>query len=76
MIVRRGGISVGGVRRKQFVKGKPASRLLRGTVGESFALEVAEGLGLPPPVLDRANALLESETRTMGDLFRELKIKR
>jgi DNA mismatch repair protein MutS2 len=56
----------------QFIGGRPTYKLLPGTVGESFALAVAERLQLPQSVLDRANALLDSETRQMGDLIREL----
>ena len=56
----------------QFVNGRPTYKLLPGTVGESFALAVAERLELPPSVLERANELLDSETRQMGDLIREL----
>jgi len=56
----------------QFVNGRPTYKLLPGTVGESFALAVAERLGLPQTVLDRANELLDSETRAMGDLIREM----
>jgi DNA mismatch repair protein MutS2 len=61
--------AVGGM---QFVNGRPTYKLLPGTVGESFALAVAERLQLPQGVLDRANELLDSETRQMGDLIREL----
>lgn len=56
----------------QFVNGRPTYKLLPGTVGESFALAVAERLGLPPAVISRANELLDSETRQMGDLIREM----
>ncbi len=56
----------------QFVRGRPTYKLLPGTVGESFALSVAERVGLPISVLERANELLDSETRQMGDLIREL----
>ena len=56
----------------QFVKGRPTYKLLPGTVGESYAMSVAERLGLPQAVIDRATALLDSETRQMGDLIREL----
>jgi DNA mismatch repair protein MutS2 len=56
----------------QFVSGRPTYKLLPGTVGESFALAVAERLGLPEAVLLRANELLDSDTRQMGDLIREL----
>eukprot|EP00977_Amphora_coffeiformis_P022176 scaffold10570_cov176-Amphora_coffeaeformis.AAC.26 len=61
--------AVGGM---QFVNGRPTYKLLPGTVGESFALAVAERLELPKSVLDRANELLDSETRQMGELIREL----
>ncbi|KAL7581435.1 hypothetical protein ACA910_022016 [Epithemia clementina (nom. ined.)] len=56
----------------QFVNGRPTYKLLPGTVGESFALAVAERLELPPSVLLRANELLDADTRQMGDLIREL----
>ena len=61
--------SVGGM---QFVKGRPTYKLLPGTVGESFALAVAERLELPQSVISRATELLDSDTRQMGDLIREL----
>lgn len=61
--------SVGGM---QFVKGRPTYKLLPGTVGESFAIAVAERLELPQSVINRANELLDSETRQMGDLIRDL----
>jgi DNA mismatch repair protein MutS2 len=60
---------VGGM---QFVNGRPTYKLLPGTVGESFALAVAERLELPRHVVDRASSLMDSETRQMGDLIREL----
>jgi DNA mismatch repair protein MutS2 len=56
----------------QFVQGRPTYKLLPGTVGESFALAVAERLNLPQSVIDRAEALMDSETRQLGDLIREL----
>jgi len=56
----------------QFVNGRPTYKLLPGTIGESFALSVAERLHLPRKVIDRANELLDSETRQMGELIREL----
>ena len=61
--------AVGGM---QFVNGRPTYKLIAGAVGESFALSVAERLKLPQKVIDRANELLDSETRQMGDLIREL----
>lgn len=56
----------------QFINGRPTYKLLPGTVGESFALSVAERLQLPRKVIDRATELLDSETRQMGELIREL----
>jgi len=56
----------------QFVGGRPTYKLLPGVVGESYALAVAERLKLPQTVLDRANELLDSETRQMGDLIKNL----
>jgi len=56
----------------QFVGDRPTYKLLPGVVGESYALAVAERLKLPRTVLDRANELMDSETRQMGDLIRDL----
>jgi dsDNA-specific endonuclease/ATPase MutS2 len=56
----------------QFINGRPTYKLLSGTVGESFALSVAERLALPRKVVDRAADLMDSETRQMGELIREL----
>ena len=56
----------------QFVGNRPTYKLLPGVVGESYALAVAERLELPQNVLTRANELLDSETRQMGDLIRDL----
>ena len=61
--------SVGGM---QFINGKPTYKLLPGVVGKSFALAVAERLNLPEKVIDRATELLDSETRQMGDLIRDM----
>jgi DNA mismatch repair protein MutS2 len=56
----------------QFVRGRPTYKLLPGVVGESYALAVAEKLQLPQTVIDRATELLDSDTRQMGDLIRDL----
>ncbi len=61
--------AVGGM---QFVGGRPTYKLLPGVVGESFALSVAERLNIPQNVIDRATELLDSETRQMGDLIRDM----
>ncbi|KAL3924183.1 MAG: hypothetical protein SGILL_001203 [Bacillariaceae sp.] len=56
----------------QFMGDRPTYKLLPGVVGESYALAVAERLQLPQSVLDRANELLDSETRQLGDLIRDM----
>lgn len=56
----------------QFVKGRPTYKLLPGVVGESFALSVAERLNMPQKVIDRANELMDSDTKQMGDLIRNI----
>jgi DNA mismatch repair protein MutS2 len=56
----------------QFRNGKPTYKLLPGVIGESFALAVAERLKLPTAVIERAYALLDTETRQMGELIRDL----
>ena len=56
----------------QFLGNRPTYKLIPGMIGESFALAVAERLQLPESVIDRANGLLDSETRKMGELLRDL----
>jgi len=56
----------------QFVGGRPTYKLIPGMIGESFALAVAERLKLPQSVIERANELLDTETRKMGELIRDL----
>ena len=56
----------------QFIRGRPTYKLLPGVVGESFALSVAERLKLPRYVIDRASELMDSDTKQMGDLIRNM----
>ena len=56
----------------QFLGGKPTYKLMPNVIGESFAIAVAERLRLPETVIARANELLDSETRAMGELMRDL----
>jgi len=56
----------------QFIRGMPTYKLLPGVVGESFALSVAERLNLPRYVIDRASELMDSDTKEMGDLIRNM----
>jgi DNA mismatch repair protein MutS2 len=56
----------------QFLGGVPTYKLIPGMIGESFALAVAERLKLPSSVISRANELLDSDTRRMGELIQNL----
>ena len=56
----------------QFLGGVPTYRLIPGMIGESFAIAVAERLQLPQSVISRANELLDSDTRKMGELITNL----
>lgn len=56
----------------EFVDNKPTYRLRLGSVGESFALEAAERMSLPPRVLSRANNLLDDESRRILALQKAL----
>ena len=56
----------------QFLGGVPTYKLIPGMIGESFALAVAERLKLPEFVIARANELLDSDTRKMGELIQSL----
>ncbi|KAL3802337.1 hypothetical protein HJC23_007162 [Cyclotella cryptica] len=56
----------------QFLGGMPTYKLIPGMIGESFALAVAERLKLPQSVITRANELLDTDTRKMGELIRDL----
>ena len=56
----------------QFLGGVPTYRLIPGMVGESFAIAVAERLQLPESIISRANELLDSDTRKMGELITNL----
>ena len=56
----------------QFLGGVPTYKLIPGMIGESFALAVAERLRLPESVISRANELLDSDTRKMGELIQNL----
>ena len=56
----------------QFMGGRPTYKLIPGMIGESYALAVAERLNLPQSVIERANELLDSDTRKMGELIRDL----
>ena len=54
---------------------KPTYRIVQGIPGPSYALEIAERCGAPPPVLQLARSILSRETsdsqRLMEELFRQ-----
>jgi DNA mismatch repair protein MutS2 len=56
----------------QFLNGTPTYKLIPGMIGESFAISVAERLKLPASVITRATELLDTDTRKMGELIRDL----
>ena len=56
----------------EFVDNKPTYQLRMGSVGESYALETARRMELPERVLDRANLLLDDETRRLLALQQKL----
>jgi DNA mismatch repair protein MutS2 len=49
----------------EFRDNRPTYRLRMGSVGESFALEAGKRLGLPSDVLERAETLLDDESRRL-----------
>ena len=55
---------------------QPTYRLLMGTPGRSNALAIAERLGMPERVLDRARQSAPTETATMEQLLGELQQER
>lgn len=59
-----------------FEQGRPTWRVLYGAAGESHALEVARRMDLPGAVLDRAQALLSSSERDLGELLGRLEEER
>ncbi len=59
-----------------FEQGRPTWRVLYGAAGESHALEIARRMALPGPVLDRAQALLSSSERDLGELLGRLEEER
>ena len=56
----------------EFVDNRPTYQLRMGSVGESYALETARRMELPENVLQRANLLLDDETRRLLALQQKL----
>jgi DNA mismatch repair protein MutS2 len=48
---------------------QPTYRLLLGLPGSSYAIEIAERLGMPPRVIERASAGLDSNERSLAELI-------
>ena len=59
-----------------FADGRPTFRMEPDRVGRSHALAVARTMGLPSTVVDRAVALLDSESRRMDDLLTQIESDR
>ena len=60
----------------QFSNVRLTYSLLTGAIGESFTLSVAKRLNLPSFVIQRANELLDHDTRRMGELITKLEEQR
>jgi DNA mismatch repair protein MutS2 len=56
----------------EFVDNRPTYRLRLGSVGESYALEAGRRMNLPENVLERANLLLDDESRRILALQKRL----
>jgi len=56
----------------EFIDNRPTYRLRLGSVGESYALEAGRRMALPEHVLERANALLDDESRRILALQKKL----
>lgn len=56
----------------EFIDNRPTYRLRAGSVGESYALELAQRMELPGSVLERAHVLLDDESKRLIALQRRL----
>ena len=56
----------------EFIDSRPTYKLRLGSVGESYALEAGRRMRLPEPVLQRANALMDDESRRLIALQQRL----
>ena len=56
----------------EFIDNRPTYRLRLGSVGESYALEAGRRMQLPENVLERANLLLDDESRRILALQKKL----
>lgn len=56
----------------EFINSRPTYRLRIGSVGESYALEAGKRMSLPDHVLERANDLLDDESKRLIMLQRKL----
>ncbi len=60
----------------QYHEGRPTYRLVAGAAGESHALDIAQRVGLPAPILERATALLGAQEVELGRLLAALEGER
>jgi DNA mismatch repair protein MutS2 len=60
----------------QYHDGRPTYRLVAGAAGESHALEIAQRVGLPEPLLARARDLIGAQELELGRLLAALERER
>ncbi len=60
----------------QFANGRPTWRMVRGSSGESHALETAARLGMPGVLVERARALMDAGERDLVDALAALDAER
>jgi len=60
----------------EFDNGYPTYKMVAGKMSESYALAVAQRLKLPNDIIERAEELLDEETRRLGTLLTELEEKK
>ena len=60
----------------EFEAGYPTYKLVPDKISESYALAVAKRLKFPGSVVERAESLLDEETRRLGNLLTELEEKK
>lgn len=60
----------------QYAEGRPTYRVQAGLAGQSHALAIADRLQMPPDVVERARALMETTTRELTELMEEVEAAR
>jgi DNA mismatch repair protein MutS2 len=60
----------------QYSEGRPTYRVLQGASGESHALSIAKKVGIPSPILSRAEELIGAQELELGKLLSALEQER